>query len=181
MSTVQSFSGVVKTRLTGNQRKHLRFVQASKRGISESELLSQRRAMMEEWQNEKTHLSSSRCPNCGAFGHSFKFCPFANDVPFRLQNVTRFRGPTGSWGCEPPLVLSLKEQQRSNQYFRFLSMPLGPIKQAKPQMPPTRRTNNTEEEKDEKNSLKKLEDVHIRSATESGNHFLQFSIMDRQE
>jgi hypothetical protein len=126
MSNIQKVSGVVKTRLTGNQRKTLRIEQAAKRGISESELLLLRRAKMEEWQKEKNHLTTSRCPNCGALGHSFKFCPFANDVSFRLDNVIRFRGPSGSWDGEPPLDLSREERQRFNRHFRFLSLPLGP-------------------------------------------------------
>jgi hypothetical protein len=126
MSTFQTFPGIVKTRLTGNQRKQLRVVQASKKGISESELLSLRRAKMEAWQKEKNLLTNSRCPNCGAFGHSFIFCPFANDFHHRLDNVIRFRGPNGTWGCEPPLDLSVEERRKFNRFFRYLSMPLGP-------------------------------------------------------
>jgi hypothetical protein len=134
MSTFQKVSGIVKTRLTGNQRKKLRIEQAAKKGISESELLSLRRAKMEEWQKEKNHLTNSRCPNCGVFGHSFKFCPFANDVVFRLDDVIRFRGPNGSWEGEPPLDLSREERERFNRHFRFLSLPLGPnSKKATPQ------------------------------------------------
>ena len=128
-STFQKVSGVVKTtttRLTGNQRKKRRIEQASKKGISESELLSRRRAKMEEWQNERSHLTTSRCPNCGAFSHNFYFCPFANDVPFRVDSVIRFRGPNGSWDGEPPLDLTLAERQRFKRHFTFLSMPLGP-------------------------------------------------------
>ena len=118
-------TGIVKKRLTGNQRKKNRSTQASMLGISANELLLLRRAKMQEWQKEKPSLIGTRCPNCGAFGHSFKWCPCANDVPSRLDNVTHFRGPNGSWGCEPPLDLSLEERRRFEQHFRFLSMPLG--------------------------------------------------------
>jgi hypothetical protein len=126
MSPCQKVPGVVKTRLTGNQRKKLRIMQASKAGISESELLSQRQSKMEEWQKEKNGLIKSRCPNCGFLGHSFKFCPFAREFPFGQDNVIRFRGPNGSWGCEPPLDLSLEERQRFYRHFKFLSMPIAP-------------------------------------------------------
>jgi hypothetical protein len=127
MSTSQNLPGVVKEkRLTGNQRKKLREAQASRMGISESQLLSQRRAKREEWQKEKNVLIKSRCPNCGFFGHSFKFCPFAREFPFGEDNVIRFRGPNGSWGCEPPLDLSLEERQRFYRHFKFLSMPIAP-------------------------------------------------------
>ena len=118
--------GVVKKRLTGNQRKELRVAQASKMGISETELLSLRRTKMAEWQMEKLTLISSRCPNCGAFGHSFKWCPFAKNATGQPVNLMRFRGPNGSWGLEPPLELTLKEQHRFDQHFRYLSMTLGP-------------------------------------------------------
>ena len=117
-------TGIVKKRLTGNQRKKNRSTQASMLGISANELLSLRRAKMQEWQKEKPSLIGTRCPNCGAFGHSFKWCPFKNDVPSWLGNVTHFRGPNGSWGCEPPLELSLEERRRFDQHFRYLSMPL---------------------------------------------------------
>jgi hypothetical protein len=116
--------GVAKKRLTGNQRKKRRIDQAFKIGISETELLLLRRAKMAEWQMEKHSLFNSRCPNCGAFGHSFKWCPFAKDVPIQVGNVMRFRGPNGSWNGEPPLQLSLKEQGRFDQHFRLLSMRL---------------------------------------------------------
>ena len=126
MSTFQKCSGVSKPRLTGNQRTKIRMEQASKLGISERDLLLLRHAQMAEWQKEKTHLAKSRCPNCGTSGHSFKFCPFAKDVPFGPDNVIRFRGPNGSWDGEPPLALTPEERRRCSKHFRFLSMPLGP-------------------------------------------------------
>ena len=126
MSTTQNVAGIVKKRLTGNQRKKMRSAQAALMGISGSELLFRRRTKMEEWQKEKQSLISSRCPNCGAIGHSFKFCPFAREFPFGQDNVIRFRGPNGSWGCEPPLDLSLEERQRFYRHFKFLSMPIAP-------------------------------------------------------
>lgn len=123
MSVSQNLSGIVKKRLTGNQRKKYRSKQASMMGITGSELLFLRRATIEQWQIEKSSFISSRCSNCGAAGHSFKWCPFAND--FRCQvDGTRFRGPNGSWGSEPPLELSLAERRRFDQHFRFLTKPL---------------------------------------------------------
>jgi hypothetical protein len=128
MSATQISAGIVKKRLTGNQRRKIRNVQAASLGISGSELVSRRRAMVEEWQKERDSLISSRCPNCGAFGHSFKWCPFANDIPSLLDKGTRFRGHNGSWSCcEPALELSLEESQRFEQYFRFLSTPRPPF------------------------------------------------------
>jgi hypothetical protein len=124
MSATPNFAGIVKKRLTGNQRRKLRSAQAAMMGISGNELLFRRRAMMEEWQKEKDSLISSRCPNCGAVGHSFEWCPFANYFHSRLDNGTRFRGPNGSWGSEPPLELSLEERRRFDQHFRFLTKPL---------------------------------------------------------
>jgi hypothetical protein len=127
MFSFQNGAGVAKQRLTGNQRKYRRVAQANKMGISETELLLLRRAKMAEWQMEKHSLLSFRCPNCGAFGHSFKWCPFTKDVTkFQLDKMVRFRGPNGSWNGEPPLKLSVKEQERMDQHFRILSMPLGP-------------------------------------------------------
>jgi len=127
MSILQKGPGVVKKRLTGNQRKELRIAQASKMGISETELLSLRHAKMAEWQMVKHTLISSRCPNCGAFGHSFKWCPFAKNATFQPDNLMRFRGSNGSWGLlEPPLELTLKEQHKFDNHFRSLSMTLGP-------------------------------------------------------
>jgi hypothetical protein len=126
MSSIQKGSGVAKQRLTGNQRKERRIAQALKLGISEYELGLLRRAKTAEWQREKNGLICSRCPNCGAFAHSFKWCPFAKDVANQPYNVTRFRGPNGSWNGEPPLQLSLKEKERFGNHFRHLSMTLGP-------------------------------------------------------
>ena len=124
MSNSQEGLGVAKKRLTGNQRKERRVAQAFKLGISDTELLLLRRAKMAEWQMEKHSLIGSRCPNCGAFGHSFKWCPFAKDVEIRPHNVMRFRGPNGSWNGEPPLKLSLQEKERFGKHFRILSTPL---------------------------------------------------------
>jgi hypothetical protein len=120
----QNSAGIAKRRLTGNQRKKLRFEQASKLGISADELLLQRRSKMEEWQREKSFLSRSRCPNCGIWGHSFKWCPFAEDVPMQPNSFARFRGPNGSWGSEHSPELSSQQKLRYNQYFSLLSMPL---------------------------------------------------------
>lgn len=117
----ENSSGIIKRRLTGNQRKKLRAEQAAKLGISASELLQQRRSKMEEWQSVKSVLSRSRCPNCGIWGHSFTWCPFADD--FRM-NCARFRGPNGSWGSEHSPELTPQQQLRYNQYFSLLSMPL---------------------------------------------------------
>ena len=126
MSATPNFAGIVKKRLTGNQRRKLRNMQAASLGISGGELLFRRRAMMEEWRKEKDSLISSRCPNCGAVGHSFKWCPFANDSPSCFDEGTRFRGHNGSWSCyEPALELSLEERQRFEQYFKFLNTPVG--------------------------------------------------------
>ena len=124
MSASQILPGIVKKRLTGNQRKKYRSNQASMLGITGSELLFLRRAKIEQWQIEKSSFINLRCPNCGAAGHSFKWCPFANDFHSRLDNGTRFRGPNGSWGSEPPLELSLEERRRFDQHFRFLTKPL---------------------------------------------------------
>ena len=126
MSTTQNEAGIVKKSLTGNQRRKLRSAQAAMMGISGNELLFRRRTKMEEWHKEKKSLISSRCPNCGVIGHSFKFCPFASFVHSRLENGTHFRGPNGSWSCsEPALELSLEERQRFEQHFKFLSTPIG--------------------------------------------------------
>ena len=106
MSTKESVAGIVKKRLTGNQRKKIRNAQASLLGISGNELLFRRRTLMEEWRKQKDSLFNSRCPNCGAVGHSYTFCPFVNDVPSQcshLDNGTRFRGPNGVWTGEPAL------------------------------------------------------------------------------
>ena len=126
MSTSTNVTGIVKKRLTGNQRRKVLAAQASVLRISASELLYQRRSMRTEWHNEKHALIDTRCPNCGAFGHSFKFCPFANCFPSRMDNTTRFRGPNGSWACESPLELSLEEKRLFDQHFRFLDKPLPP-------------------------------------------------------
>ena len=123
MSTTQTVAGIVKRRLTGNQRRKIRNAQASLLGMTGNELLFRRRTLMEEWRKQKDSLFNSRCPNCGAVGHSYTFCPFVNDVPSHLDNGTRFRGPNGSWGSEPPLELSLEERRRFDQHFRFLTKP----------------------------------------------------------
>jgi hypothetical protein len=123
MSASHNLPGIVKKRLTGNQRKKYRSNQAAMLGITGSELLSLRRAKIEQWQIEKSSFISSRCPNCGAVGHSFEWCPFANYFHSRLDNGTRFRGPNGSWGSEPPLQLSLEERRRFDKHFRFLNKP----------------------------------------------------------
>ena len=87
------------------------------------EFLCLRRAKIEDWQKEKPYLIGTRCPNCGAFGHSFKWCPFAKE--FRTDDVRRFRGPNGSWKCELPLELSLEERRKFEKHFMYLSMPPG--------------------------------------------------------
>ena len=123
MSASQILPGIVKKRLTGNQRKKHRSNQAAMLGITGNELLFLRRATIEQWQIEKSSFINLRCPNCGAAGHSFKWCPFANDFRSQLDNGTRFRGPNGSWGSEPPLELFLEERRRFDQHFRFLIKP----------------------------------------------------------
>lgn len=125
MSTTQNVAGIVKKRLTGNQRKKLRNAQAALLGISGNELLFRRRTLMEEWRKQQYSLVNSRCPNCGAVGHSYIFCPFANDVLSHLDNGTRFRGPNGVWKFEPALELSSEEKQKFEQHFKFLSMTVG--------------------------------------------------------
>ena len=125
MSTSQNVAGIVKRRLTGNQRKKIRNAQAALLGISGNELLFRRRTLMQEWRKEKDSLKNSRCPNCGAVGHSYIFCPFSNDFLSHLDNGTRFRGPNGVWNCEPALELSLEEKQKSEQHFKFLSTTVG--------------------------------------------------------
>ena len=117
--------GIAKQRkLTGNQRKKLRDCQAAAIGISPDELLRQRRDSMRGWQKEQMSLSSTRCPNCGITGHSFKWCPFSTD--FDLQKVTckRFRGPYGS--CDGPAIeLSPEEKRKFRRFFGLLNMSLG--------------------------------------------------------
>ena len=120
----QKSSGITKRRLTGNQRKKLRLEQASMLGISADELLQQRRSKMEEWQREKVSLCRVRCPNCGIWGHSFKWCPFAGDAPMQPNSVSRFRGSNGSWGSERVPEMTPQQKLRYNQYFSLLSMPL---------------------------------------------------------
>lgn len=120
----QNSSGITKRRLTGNQRKKLRLEQASMLGISADELLQQRRSMMEEWQTEKSSLGRVRCPNCGIWGHSFKWCPFAGDAPMQPNSVSRFRGSNGSWGSDSTPEMTPQQKLRYNQYFSLLSMPL---------------------------------------------------------
>ena len=124
MSNSQNQLGITKKKhLTGNQRAKLRQAQASKLGISANALLKERHARMNEWQNERELLIKSRCPNCNGYGHSFKWCPFAND--FELQRKLRFRGPNGQWGAaEPPLQLTQEEKQKSKKHFVLLSMPI---------------------------------------------------------
>ena len=109
--------------LTGNQRSKLRELQAARLGISADALLKQRLARMREWQAERELFTNSRCPNCGAYGHSFKWCPFAGD--FELQRVVRFRGPNGQWGTELPIQLSTEERKKSRQHFGLISTPIG--------------------------------------------------------
>ena len=122
---IQQQPGIAKNRrLTGNQRKKKRELQAAIMGISADELLKQRRSRMEQWHREKSQLLGSRCPNCGIFGHSYKWCPFSHDFDLQKETVTRFRGPCGSWGTERQLDLSPEESQRFRQYFGLLCMPL---------------------------------------------------------
>ena len=119
----QDVVGIVKQRrLTGNQRKKLRNLQAAAVGISSDELLLQRRQSMLEWKQERESLSSFQCPNCGIIGHSFKWCPFSRD--FYRQNIQRFRGPIGSWDG-PAIQLTLEEKRRFRHFFGLLCMPLG--------------------------------------------------------
>ena len=118
------FGIVKKRRLTGNQRKKLRDRQAAALGLSPDELLRQRHSSMQEWKREQESLLSSRCPNCGIIGHSFKWCPFSSN--FYLQNGirARFRGPNGSWDG-PAIQLTLEEKRRFRHFFGLLCMPLG--------------------------------------------------------
>ena len=111
-------------RLTGNQRKKLRESQATVIGISSDELLRQRRDRMQEWKREQPFVSSSRCPNCGITGHSFKWCPFSSDFYEQKAKVNRFRGPSGTWVVES-LELSPEEKRRFRHFFGLLCMPLG--------------------------------------------------------
>jgi hypothetical protein len=124
MSSKNEFGVSKRRRLTGNQRKKLRESQASVIGISSDELLRQRRDRMQEWKREQQFLSSSRCPNCGITGHSFKWCPFSSDFYAQKGNVIRFRGPSGAWS-EQSLELSPEEKRRFRHFFGLLCMPLG--------------------------------------------------------
>jgi hypothetical protein len=124
MSSTNECGVSKRRRLTGNQRKKLRESQASVIGISSDELLRQRRERMQEWKREQSFLSSSRCPNCGITGHSFKWCPFSSDFYAQKATVIRFRGPTGTWSAES-LELSPEEKRRFRHFFGLLCMPLG--------------------------------------------------------
>jgi hypothetical protein len=102
----------------GSSGKKLRVIQSfkEKRGISEpdnTELLSQRRANMEEWQ--KNRSTNSRCLKCGAFGYSFKFHPFVqpffSDILFQQDYVMR----NESWGSEPPIMTHLTSLLKNNK------------------------------------------------------------------
>ena len=128
----QNLLGIAKKRrLTGNQRQKLREAQAAMEGISADELLKQRHTRMAEWQKEQEQLSCLRCPNCGVFGHSYKWCPFASDFLFQKGLLSRFRGPFGSWGSEPPIELSSDEIRKFRKHFGLLSMSLGAKSQHK--------------------------------------------------
>ncbi len=131
-------SGITKRRLTGNQRKKLRLEQASKLGISADKLLQQRRSKMEEWQRVRFSLRRVRCPNCGIWGHSFKWCPFAGDAPMQPNSVSRFHGSNGSWGAERTLEMTPQQILRYNQYFSLLSMPLQSTDSSARGVPPPR-------------------------------------------
>ena len=120
-----------KRRLTGNQRQKLREAQAAIEGISPEELLKQRHNRMADWQKEQKQLSCLRCPNCGIFGHCFKWCPFSSDFDLQKELVLRFRGPFGSWGSEPSIELSPVEKQKFRKHFGLLSMSLGAKSQHK--------------------------------------------------
>ncbi len=63
MSASQILPGIVKKRLTGNQRKKHRSNQAAMLGITGNELLFLRRATIEQWQIEKSSFINLRCPN----------------------------------------------------------------------------------------------------------------------
>jgi len=122
----QHLNGISKKRrLTGNQRQKLREAQAAIEGISADELLKQRHTRMADWQKDKEQLSCLRCPNCGFFGHSFKWCPFSHDFYMQKGHVLRFRGPYGSWGSEPQIELSPDEKRKFRKHFGLLSMSLG--------------------------------------------------------
>jgi hypothetical protein len=122
----QSLTGIKKKRrLTGNQRQKLRESQAAIEGISADELLKHRHSRMAEWQKEQAQFSCLRCPNCGIFGHSFKWCPFSHDFHLQKGSVLRFRGPFGSWGSEPQIELTSNEKQTFRNFFCLLSMSLG--------------------------------------------------------
>jgi len=124
MSSTNECGVSKRRRLTGNQRKKLRESQASVIGISSDELLRQRRVRMQEWKREQSFVSSSRCPNCGITGHSFKWCPFSSDFYAQKANVIRFRGSSGTWGAQS-LELSPEEKRRFRHFFGLLCMPLG--------------------------------------------------------
>ena len=116
--------GIQKKHLTGNQRKKLRNIQASKLGMSPEALLKQRHDRMKEWQYEKDRLKSSKCSNCGTLSHSFKWCPFAHDFELQKPGYVRFRGPHGQWGSEPAVTFSSDEKRRFRNHFGLLSMPI---------------------------------------------------------
>jgi len=113
---------IIKKRLTGNQRNRLREVQAQKLGMSSTELLQQRHSEMKQWQDECEKFKDSRCPNCGAVGHNFKWCPFSSSIYLRQRE--RFRGQYGSWDSKPHIVLTKDEMRQWRKHFGLLSMPL---------------------------------------------------------
>jgi hypothetical protein len=121
----KSLPGIAKRRLTGNQRQKLREAQASMLGTSADDLLKQRRHRMEEWQREQAAFVGIRCPNCGICGHPWRWCPFSSDFFSQKDNITRFRGPFGTWETESSLVLTQEESRRMRQFFGLLCMPLG--------------------------------------------------------
>lgn len=123
----QTTSGITKKRrLTGNQRQKLRQSQALLMGTSADELLKQRHSRMAEWQRERDAFKASRCPNCGIFGHPWKWCPFSSNFCSQKGNEIRFRGPYGTWGTEPRITLTPEETRRYRHFFGLLSMPIGP-------------------------------------------------------
>ena len=106
--------------MTGNQRRSLLELQATRLGKDPKVLLEQRKQLKIEWQAKRNQLMFTRCCNCGHEGHNFDFCPFA--LPYFL-NQPRFRGKTGIWRPEEPaIVLTEKERIKSIKHFEILSM-----------------------------------------------------------
>ena len=110
--------------MTGSSRRRLLQLQAAKEGKTPDDLLAERKDRKQQWQMQRPHLRSHRCPNCGHIGHNYYWCPFA--LPVCLKQKDRFRGSCGRWEeNEPPLQLTQNERENMGKHFAILSMRLG--------------------------------------------------------